>query len=389
MNELRQWILEHLDRGEAIVLAAVTRASGSTARGTDALLAMDANGAMEGTVGGGLAEHKTITAAQELLGTEQASVKNGARINIDAARGGLSRDLDFDLSPKNNGTSMICGGCLSTHLERIDPKSDADIALRACIEEVEKGTPCAFVVARDETRRDNFAFNARFQSVFPKNTTGGEEFSLRAVLGRACEDGELSFDTAAIVSAASTEIFWLGMVPDPVVYIFGAGHVGKATCEAAHLAGFRVIVTDDRPELLTPERFPHANLLRPIENFDNPLAAYAGPHAAVHAEVPAIELGTGDCALILTRQPDIDKSMLARLLRTKAGYVGLIGSKTKRDGIYAALKSEGFTDADLARVHCPIGLAIGARTPGEIAVSIMAEIIAVRAESQSGKSASS
>ncbi len=77
--------------------------------------------------------------------------------------------------------------------------------------------------------------------------------------------------------------------------------------------------------------------------------------------------------------------MLAELLRTEAGYVGLIGSKTKRDGIFASLRREGYTDADLARVHSPVGLAIGARTPEEIAVSIVAEIIAVRAGISPGK----
>jgi len=65
-------------------------------------------------------------------------------------------------------------------------------------------------------------------------------------------------------------------------------------------------------------------------------------------------------------------------LRTKAGYIGLIGSKTKRDGIFAALREEGFSDIDLSRVHSPIGLGIGAETPEEIAISIMAEVIAVR-----------
>ncbi len=137
--------------------------------------------------------------------------------------------------------------------------------------------------------------------------------------------------------------------------------MGNGTCEVASLAlpGW---YTDDRPELLTPERFPHASLLRIIESLEHPLAPCG--------KTPAIEIGPQDCALILTRKPDIDRGMLAELLRTEAGYVGLIGSKTKRDGIFASLRREGYTDADLARVHSPVGLAIGARTPEEIAVSI-------------------
>lgn len=78
-------------------------------------------------------------------------------------------------------------------------------------------------------------------------------------------------------------VFQLGFRPDPVAYIFGAGHVGKATSEAASLVGFRVIITDDRPELLTRERFPKASMLRIIDNFADPLAA--------SRDAPAIEIG--------------------------------------------------------------------------------------------------
>ena len=89
----------------------------------------------------------------------------------------------------------------------------------------------------------------------------------------------------------------------------------------------------------------------------------------------------GDCCIIIvTRGHEHDRNVLAQALRTGAGYIGMIGSRRKRDAIYRSLHGDGFFPEDLARVHCPIGIAIGARTPAEIAVSIAAELIAQRAK---------
>jgi xanthine dehydrogenase accessory factor len=88
----------------------------------------------------------------------------------------------------------------------------------------------------------------------------------------------------------------------------------------------------------------------------------------------------GDCRIVIvTRGHEHDRNVLAQALRTGAGYIGMIGSRRKRDTIYGALRGEGFSEEDLDRIHCPIGIAIGARTPAEIAVSIAAELIARRA----------
>jgi xanthine dehydrogenase accessory factor len=374
MDELRKWVLGRLDSGKTVVLAAVTRASGSTARGPDALLAMDSSGAMAGTVGGGYAEHETIDAVQQLFGPEGEAGRAGR----------IARDLEFDLTPETNNTQMICGGRLSVHLEKIEAEGEAARALRACFGRVEDGKPCAFVTVHTPRGRHCFAIEGENRVLFPTAPAGGERGLLAALL-RALDLVRPEFRSAATFALEADDapglkdssVFWLGLTPEPLVYIFGSGHVGKATCEVASLAGFRVVVTDDRPELLTPERFPHASLLRIIKSLEHPLAPCG--------KTPAIEIGPQDCALILTRKPDIDRGMLAELLRTEAGYVGLIGSKTKRDGIFASLRGEGYTDADLARVHSPVGLAIGARTPEEIAVSIVAEIIAVRAGVSPGK----
>lgn len=151
--------------------------------------------------------------------------------------------------------------------------------------------------------------------------------------------------------------------PTPHLYVIGAGHVGWHLGRAAADAGFRVHVVDDREKFANAERFPQADeiLVEPIADWLH--RAEIPPHAYV---------------VIVTRghQSDLDamRALAARDLR----YLGLIGSRAKVTRIAHALLAEGMPEECLRRVHAPIGLAIGAVTPAEIAISIMAELIAVR-----------
>ena len=153
------------------------------------------------------------------------------------------------------------------------------------------------------------------------------------------------------------------LAPTPRLYVIGAGHVGQHLARAAADAGFRVHVVDDREKFANTERFPAAH-----EIVVAPLTEWL--HAA---EVPASAF-----VAIVTRghQHDLDamRALAARDLR----YLGLIGSRAKVTRIFDALASEGMPSECLARVRAPIGLDIGAVTPAEIAISIIAEMIAVR-----------
>jgi len=368
MSKVRNWIGNRLSGGQRIVLAAVTLASGSTARGNDALMAMDESGALMGTVGGGFAENQTITEMRALF----------------APLSPRARDLRFDLSPEASQSHMTCGGSLTIHLQRVEPNQESAFSILVCFSLLESGSSSGVAITYPADENDasdgiSAAFTENYSIIEHKSDAENAYSRLQRAIFSARPNfrgaAEITVQDKSIASPSQNHqnerIFWLGFSPDPIVYIFGAGHVGLATCEAASLAGFKVIVTDDRPELLTVERFSSAHMLRRIESFAEPLASTF--------DSQAIDPGPQDCALILTRKPEIDKEMLASLLRTRAGYIGLIGSKTKRDGIFSSLKEDGFSEADLARVHAPIGLAIGACTPEEIAISILAEIIAVRA----------
>jgi xanthine dehydrogenase accessory factor len=148
------------------------------------------------------------------------------------------------------------------------------------------------------------------------------------------------------------------------VFLFGAGHVSQQVADIAALVKFRVVVLDDRREYANQQRFPNADQIIVLLSFEQ---AFNG-----------LEIDSDSYVVIVTRGHLHDKTVLEQALRTKAGYIGMIGSRRKRDILYQTLLSEGFTQEDIDRVHCPIGLNIGGDTPEEIAVSITAELIKMR-----------
>ena len=148
------------------------------------------------------------------------------------------------------------------------------------------------------------------------------------------------------------------------VYLFGAGHVSLQTAILAKRVGFETVVLDDRMEFANRCRFSDADDVRVLASFEQ---AFEG-----------LEIHADSYLVILTRGHLHDKTVLQQALKTPAGYIGMIGSRKKRDAVYRALEKEGFSSADFEKVHCPIGLSIGAQSPEEIAVSIVAEMIHAR-----------
>ena len=148
------------------------------------------------------------------------------------------------------------------------------------------------------------------------------------------------------------------------LYVFGGGHVALPVVQIAAKVGFSVTVIDDRSEFAAAERFPEASR-----------CVQAQPSR--YAE--ELELSDKDYVVIVTPGHKNDYSVLLGVIKKPCRYLGLIGSKVKRKEIYEKLKSQdGVTDAELKKVHCPIGLEIGSETPEEIAVSIVAELIKTR-----------
>jgi xanthine dehydrogenase accessory factor len=150
------------------------------------------------------------------------------------------------------------------------------------------------------------------------------------------------------------------------LYCFGGGHVAVPTAHLAALVGFRVVVIDDRPEYANAERFPEADKISVVKEFNH---AFNG-----------LEIDADSYIVIVTRGHQYDRAVLEQSLRTNAGYIGMISSRRKREAIYKSLMSQGVKIERLDEVHSPIGIDIGGETPEEIAVSIVAELIKVRSQ---------
>ena len=175
---------------------------------------------------------------------------------------------------------------------------------------------------------------------------------------------ERDYPDSGLYCGGVVEVF-VEPLADPTLYIFGAGHISAAIAPTARKAGFRVVVGDDRATFAKKERFPEANsvLCLPWEKLVRKIAP------AEHAYL-----------VVVTRGHHDDGRVLEALYRggCRPRYLGMIGSRAKREILFRKLRKQGIPDSWLEKVRTPMGLPIGARTHGEIAVSVVAEIVAVR-----------
>ncbi|MGD0956883.1 MAG: XdhC family protein [Candidatus Acidiferrales bacterium] len=167
---------------------------------------------------------------------------------------------------------------------------------------------------------------------------------------------------AGLICGGTLEIFVEPILPHPNLYVFGGGHISSAVARAASAAGFAVTVADDREAFANTERFPMAEKL----------------YTSYEEAFAKIQPNASSYLLIVTRGHKDDMRVLAWAVRTDARYIGMIGSKRKVLSVYKALEKERYSPEEFERVHAPVGLDIAALTPEEIAVSITAELIAVR-----------
>jgi len=172
------------------------------------------------------------------------------------------------------------------------------------------------------------------------------------------------------ICGGEVDVFVDVIQPRPVLLVVGAGHVAMPVAEMGHICGFRVVVVDDRPDMLTEERFPH------VED------RLVGEIVETLQEIPITSLYH---IVIVTRGHAHDEDALRAVMGSPATYLGMIGSRRKVQTIFDRLRAAGVDEAQLRRVHAPIGLDIGAETPAEIALSILAEIVMLR-QDRSGRS---
>ena len=333
--DLNRIICDHLAEGGKGALATIVRKAGAAPRDKGTQMFVTAGGKIYGTIGGGLMEADVLRTAMDVIVTGRHQIIH----------------LSMDGQRENEG-GMICGGNVDVFVESVDDRQkEVYEAIRNAIKRDAKG-----VIV---TRYSDSEFSKSL--LLNDGTVAGDPLD-HAVSARLSANGEKLMLEEGLIAAP---IFVRSRL-----YIFGAGHVSQYVCRIADIAGFDVIVIDDRADYCNRTRFPEAKETV-TEAFDT-----------VFDRLPFD--GT-EYVVIATRGHKHDALVLCHVLRRQTRYVGMIGSARKTKMVFSHLRAEGTEERILAQVYAPIGLDIGSETPQEIAVSIVAELIKVRRRQNVGR----
>ena len=347
MKQLCEEAIRLLESGESFVQATILTSAGSTPRGSGSCMLILGDGSIRGTVGGGALEGGIINAAPEIM------------------RKRVARVIDFVLDGRDiNAPDVICGGTATVLVDYINADHPGNLdffsSLRSVLQSGQKAK--IFTVPPEPGCPAERHQCLVLPEGPPLGADGINPEILKSLAGR-----ENSYDVFTRSERWNVYMHDVGI--DGTVYIFGAGHCGEKLAQVLSIVGFGTVIIDDRAEFANVRRFPDADEIIVPESMDAPLLE-AG-------------FGSNSYIVIVTRGHVHDELVLRAALRTQAGYIGMIGSKRKRETIYKNMLGDGYEQSDIDRVYSPIGLEIGAETPEEIAISIAAELIKARAEKRS------
>lgn len=345
MRETLQDVSRWLAEGKRVAQATVVSLVGSAPRGIGATLVVSDAGDIAGSVSNGCVEPDVVEQAQRVM------------------RSGKPRLLTYGVSEEQNleRIGLSCGGEIRVFVERIERTSELDT-----VEAADRA-------GRPAVRAQVIAAPAGEESLLgqtltlvdgetPKGALIGTSVG-EGVTARARETLGASSPVAARfpVADAEAEVFIQTLTPPRTLLIVGAGHISIPLTRLAKVLGYHVTIIDPREAFNTRERLPDADELL----LDWP--------DEVMAKLP---INAATAVTVLTHDEKFDVPSLKVALERGAGYIGMVGSKGTRATRDAALRAEGVSDVLIARIHGPIGLDIGARTPDEIALAILAQIIA-------------
>lgn len=364
------------ETGNKAIQATIISKRGSAPRELGAKLLVEEDGATWGSISGGCVEAETWQEAMRMM-------KGGS------PRG---RTLGFHLTEKEAVESgLICGGALEIYLEPVSPgplggEGDIYQEIIALQGRGGKGALATLIRGEDLPPQRSTLSGQRGEPAScgdrPPESSAGEGKQLfeieGAILGSLLENQAWEKEVAELAGRVMAEgrpqllelpggprIFIEPILASPVLYLFGGGHISLPLSRLGKMLGFKLIVIDDRELYANPGRFPEADEIHARE------FAELFPHLTPHSS---------SYIVIVTRGHLHDELVLEWAVKQPARYIGMIGSRQKIRRVYANLMERGTPPELLARVHSPIGLAIGAETPEEIAVSIAAQLVLIRRE---------
>jgi xanthine dehydrogenase accessory factor len=345
MREVFLEICQTLLNGQELAVASIINDRGSTPRSSGSKMIVYPNGDISGTIGGGAVEGDVSQRALRLLKTGGAEI-----VPYDLSQNGHAEQMD-----------LICGGQIKVLIEHLAVNDENVKLLGAAHEELKMSRPFWWIgkITDVDGRLQVQHAIQKIEKVF----AGPQHFKLE--IQKLVESDTHVFNGLRFVEFDKRAYLIESIIPPETLFLFGAGHVAKEIAALGKRVGFRIIVFDDRAEFANADSFPDADETIVCPGFTE---VFNG-----------VNTTTNDFIVIVTRGHSFDKQVLAQALQTKAGYIGMIGSRRKREAIYKELIDQGVKQSALEQVFCPIGLAIDAETPAEIGVSIVAQLIQHRA----------
>jgi len=339
--------------GETVAVATIVDVRGSVPREVGAKMIIHPLGRHVGTVGGGCGEADVLRTALDVLQTGEP-----ATVHV---------DLTEDISMQALG---VCGGVMDVFVERVASDVQAEIGmlpgmLAALRESMLNREPVALATVVQGSAVSPSAGATGQQAVIWLDREPLGSLGLGAMEVQAIEDARavLRGRQHKLLKYEEASIFVEVQRRAPELIIVGGGHIALPLAQLASMCDFSVTVLDDRPSFVTEERFPTAR------------QRISGPLRETTAGLP---MDQDTFVVLVTRGHSHDVECLLEVLDRPVGYIGMIGSQRRVDAVFQLLVDEmGIDPRKLDRVYAPIGIAIGARTPAEIAVCIMAEVINV------------
>lgn len=341
MKNTYEEIEELIVGGESIATATVITTQGSTPREVGAKMVIRPTGETLGTIGGGCGEAEVWQAAMDAL-------KDGRRriVTLD-----LTGDITLD-------TEMVCGGVMNVFIELWDA---GDLEILQAGNKAMKGDGRFAMVTplTTDDSRPHMLVLPEGQTMGSLGDHGADALMLPLALEAVREGVSRTVPGTEARPATFIEV----LVAPPTLFIAGAGHIAVPLARMGAMLGFRVVVLDDRPTFANEERFPEAD------------EVIAAPFAETLADYP---LDGQTYVVLMTRGHAHDLECLTQVIDKPVAYLGMIGSRRRVKGVLGLIREKGHAEELLSRVHAPIGLDIGALTPEEIALSVMAEVVMAR-----------
>lgn len=327
-------------------MATLVAASGSNAKRLGARMLVDSAGRILGAVTiGGCVDARVIESADQVITTRRPKL------------------LDIEVDDNEAvAIGLTCGGNVQVAVEPVSAGNAGTLAVyRQAADRLAAGNTVV-VASRLDQRSGHLLVASDGSRV---GTVGDPALDRETAdhASRLLASGESGVATIGSPSG-DTAIFFEKLTPSLTVLIVGAGEIAIALARLARTAGMRVVVVDGRDRFATRDRFPDADDVR----------------VGMPSEIVAQRrVGANDAIILIAHDYKYELPVLREVLRRPAAYIGLLGSRKRGAAVRQMLTEEGFTSDELSRIHSPIGLDIGAKTPAEIAVAILAEVIAARA----------